>query len=155
MSAISRWVPLALLLSLPGCIVRTFHPAFTPSDTVYEPALIGEWVREDGEGEAGIHRWVFAKGEEDRSYAVLCEDESGKQGRFVGHLAELQGKRFIDLFPAEPDLAQNGFYQVHLVPVHSALWVQGTDPKLKLSVLDTDWIKQLLKATPGAIAHAV
>ena len=146
-----RFLPLVLLLLLPGCIVRSFHPLYTDRDVVFEPALLGEWIEEKEDGKT--ETWTFTKEEKQPNYQVVYTDNDGKQGAFEAHLVKVQGRFFLDLFPADPELTQNCLYQLHLMPVHTFLWVRQTDPTLWMSIMDAEWLEKHLESEPDAIAH--
>ena len=54
----SRWIFLAAaLVLLSGCIVTSVCPFYTEKDTVFESALVGDWVRELKDSPAEV--WKF------------------------------------------------------------------------------------------------
>jgi len=77
----------------------------------------------------------------------------GKKGDFDVHLLKVKGSRYLDLFPATPDLKENDFYRGHLMRVHSFMRVQQIEPTFQMAMLKPDWIKKFLQKNPGAIAH--
>jgi len=129
-----------------GCI-PSLHPLYTSKDVIFDQSLLGAWT---GEKKSG---WTFSN--EGGKYQAIYTDNDGKTGEFVAHLLKLNGTMFLDLFPADPGLAQNGFYMMHLVPAHSFLLVSRIDPVLELTPLSPNWLKNYLKEHPDAIAHEV
>jgi len=147
---------LAVVLCIAGCI-PSVHPLYTPKDVVFNPALLGTWAKKDAKKE----RWVFAEGKlkdpakTPGNYQLVYTDDSGRSGRFVVYLVRLGDRWFLDLFPEDPKLKQNGFYQLHLFPVHTFLLVREITPDLLLSPMDLDWFKKLLQEHPEALRHEV
>ena len=47
----------------------------------------------------------------------------------------------------------NGWAAFSLVPAHLILQVHEIDPKLKISVMDPDWVKDWLQKNPKALEH--
>ena len=137
---------LGLLILSAGCI-RSLHPIYTEKDTVFEPGLIGQWA-EDDSGEI----WAFSK-EDTNEYKLVYTDEKGRQGVFSAHLLKIKENLFLDFFPEEPGLKMNGFYQFHLLPVHTFVHVKQIEPILQMSFPDPGWLKKHISADPGAIAH--
>jgi len=76
-----------------------------------------------------------------------------KKGGFVVHLLKVGDRRFLDLYPADPDLQQNGFYKCHLMAIHTFMRMQRQDDGLQMAFLKPDWIKKYLKENPDAIKH--
>jgi hypothetical protein len=139
---------LGLLLGLAGC-VPSLHPLYTEEDLIFDPALLGSWAGRDGKGS-----WEFSKAGE-KEYKLVDLDEQGKKGEFSVHLLKVGDQRFLDLFPLDPELKQNDFYRIHLMPVHTFLRVRQERDSLRVSILNYDWLQKLLKENPGAIKHEV
>ena len=139
-------ISLGLLFLMTGC-VPSLHPLYTESDLIYDPALVGEWVGNDGKV-----TWTFAKSGE-KAYTLLYVDEKGKKGEFAVHLLKIGDRQFLDLYPADPDLQQNDFYKAYLLRVHTFLIIQQQADTLQMSFMNFDWIKKYLQEHPDAIKH--
>ena len=146
MGAHCRIFFLGLMLLLTGCI-PSLHPLYTPEDLIFDDALLGEWVDKDGK-----ETWTFAKGDE-KQYKATYVDDDGKKGEFVVHLLKVKDRLFLDLFPVDPELKQNSFYAVHLMPVHTFLRIELKGQTLRFSLLDSSWIKNFVEENPGVIRH--
>lgn len=139
-----------------GCI-PSVHPIYTPKDVVFNPALLGTWAKKDAKKE----KWVFTEGESKgpkktpTSYHLDYTDDEGRPGRFVVHLVKVGDHWFLDLYPEDPKLKQNGFYQLHLFPVHTFLLVREITPELRLSPMAVDWFKELIQEHPEALRHEI
>lgn len=93
-----------LVLTAPACIVTSLHPFYSDNMVVFDPALVGTWV-----GEEGKITWTFAR-EGDKAYRVqVTERKAGTQAgkdetdskTFIVHLFQLGNARFVDAFPAD------------------------------------------------------
>jgi hypothetical protein len=135
------------LTLISGC-VPSLNPVYTDDTLAFEPALLGVWKQPSAKA-----RWDFSK-LDDTTYRLAYTDEEGQQGRFVGRLAKLDGELFLDLFPEEVKMEGNGFYQFHLVPIHSIYRVKQADGQLKLAAIDFQWLGGYLAAHPTEIECA-
>lgn len=147
---------IALLIS--GC-VRSLFPLFTDEDLIFDPKLIGTWVEKDGK-----NTWTFEKAGE-KEYTLLhfeaeYDNKMGKKipgdtTKFIAQLGQLDKYIFLDIYPGKPDTkVKNGFYNFHLLPVHtiSRVWLDGD--LLKLSLLDNDWLERMIDNNAFKITHA-
>ncbi|MGA2232729.1 MAG: hypothetical protein ABSH22_17660 [Tepidisphaeraceae bacterium] len=137
----------ALLLLVGGC-VESLHALYSDRDVIYEPALIGVWTTGNG-----MEEYAFTKSDQDNTYKLIAVDKDGKSGEFVVHLLKVKDTMFLDLYPADPQLPQNGFYQGHLLPTHSFVLVRQIDPTLVVSDMDMDWTKKFLTDNPSSVGH--
>jgi hypothetical protein len=138
---------LAILMALPGC-VPSLNPVYRDEDLVFDPAFIGVWTQSKSE-----NKWEFSR-RDDKSYRLVYTDKGGQQGRFIARLAELQGTRFLDLFPEPTEADTSAFYKFHLVPIHTIYLVRGTGRRLDLAAIDYKWLDQFLTEHPNAIEYA-
>jgi len=129
-----------------GCIT-SLHPLYTAEDLIFSPDLVGCWSEDDSK-----ETWEFSK-EGEKEYRLVCTGKDGKTGTFVVHLLKIKGKMFLDLFPSEPDWKETAFYQLHLLPVHSFIYVKQVKPTLQMSMPDGGWLEKLIEGSPGAIRH--
>lgn len=129
-----------------GCI-PSLHPLYTPEDLIFDEALLGEWVDKESK-----QTWTFTKGG-GNEYKATYVDEDGKKGDFTAHLLKVTDRLFLDLYPADPELKQNGFYAAHLVPVHTFLRIELKGQSLSFAFLKASWIENVLRENPGALRH--
>lgn len=135
------------LLLLAGCI-PSLHPFYTARDLAFDPLLLGTWVPQDEK-----QTWAFSAHEPD-AYRLVYTDDKGRAGRFKVRLLRLEGKTFLDLYPADPPGELNEYYKAHLVKAHTFLHVRElARSRLELAGLSFGWLDRQLKAEPGAIAH--
>jgi len=146
MKKVMKTISLGLLLLLAGCI-PSLHPLYTEDDLVTDPLLVGVWADKDGK-----ITWTFTENGEN-AYTLDYADEDGQNGQFAVHLLKLGDRQFLDLYPADPDLQQNVFYNYHLLPIHTFMRVERQGDSLRMAVLKRNWIKRYLKEHPKAIKH--
>jgi hypothetical protein len=126
---------------LAGCIVSSVSPYYTAKDLVFEPALVGDWVKESGNANDEV--WKFDKSG-DRAYRFTLI-ETQKATVMEAHAFKLGGQLFLDVFSLNQE--------VDVIPPHYLLKVSQVTPTLKLSQLDNDRLRSLLQKEPNAIAH--
>jgi len=127
--------------------VQSLHPLYTEEDVIFDPELLGTWSEDNSQ-----ETWAFSA-HDPRSYRLVFTDDEGRQGRFVIHLAEIDGKKFLDLFPERLDDETNEFYAQHLLQVHTFLFLEETEPRLRMAPMNREWLSEYLKEYPNAIAH--
>jgi hypothetical protein len=133
-----------IVIFLTGC-VPSLHPLFTDKDLVFDQALVGTWVDEDGK-----NIWEFKKSEENSYELVYTENE--EPAKFQAHLVKLGDFLFLDIFPEEPEM-KNGLYKGLLIPAHgfSRIWIEGDS--VRLAYLDPDWLKKMINTKKIKIGH--
>jgi len=125
-----------------GCI-PSLHQLYTDETLIFEEKLIGKWTGGDNE------IWQFSKANEKEYELRIVKDE--KEGRFEAHLLELDGKMYLDLYPGENESMENmnDYYKLHLVAAHTFLWINLTEPNLRLN-----WfMHKLLEDDPNLLQH--
>ncbi len=140
---------------LGGCVpVMSLHPLYTEKDAVFEEKMLGKWF-----GETDNSIYEFSRSEESsKKYQLTFTDEEGQKGLFEAQLVKLEGKLFLDVYPAQfpcdiedankADWAYNAFF---LIPAHTFAKVDYSEPKLKLALTDDEKMKELLEADPNAV----
>jgi hypothetical protein len=135
---------LGVVIFLAGC-VPSLHPLFTDKDLVFEQALVGSWVEEDGKS-----TWTFQKSGENAYELVYTENE--KPARFQAHLLKLGNYLFLDVFPEESDM-KNGLYKGLLIPAHGFAKIRIEKDSVRLDYLNPDWLKQMVDEKKIKIGH--
>ena len=134
--------------TLPGCYVQSIHPLYSDRTTLFDPALLGTWVSEEDD------EFVFTLEDTTRgTYTLVC-DESGAVARFQAVLVEIDGARFLDIFPEEPG-NDNGFYRDHLMRVHSILKLEHVADTLSVADFDAEWLSTMVAQNKLAIPHVL
>jgi hypothetical protein len=137
---------IAVGLLIAGC-VPSLNPVYRASDLVFDESIVGAWTQDGAQ-------WDF-KSRDAKSYHLVYTDKDGRQGRFIAHLANLDGNLFLDLFPADAaSEQQSGFYKFHLVPIHTIYRVKSLTP-LELAAIDYKWLEAELDKRPQTVPSAV
>ena len=137
-------IAIIALFSFVGC-VPSLHSLYTDEDVIFNPNLVGLWAEE-----SSSESWCFSKYDE-KSYCLVYTDCDGKKGEFLVHLVSIEGNMFLDLYPSDPDLPYSAFYQVHLIPAHTFIFVKQIEPTLQMAIMHPDGLEQLLDKDPNAI----
>lgn len=140
------WALVALTL-LAGCI-PSLNPMYTDQQLIFDTNVLGVWVQSNSQ-----NQWEFTK-RDATSYRLVYTDQDGQQGRFIARLADVDGTRFLDLFPEETEFDASGFYKFHLVPIHTIYLVKQTEPQLELAAIDYKWLDKYLTDHPDAVQFA-
>ena len=146
-----KWASTVLLFFaiVTGC-VPTLNPIYTDKDLIFDPALLGTWGSDDPR-----EKWVFEKTNE-KSYKLKQTDSEGLTAEFDTRLVRLGDYKFLDLIVTNIDekyIKLNGFAAFSLVPAHLVLQVHELRPKLKLSAMNPDWVKEWLDKNPKSLEH--
>lgn len=135
-------------LTLLGGCLPSLNPVFTDENLVFDREMLGVWIQPGAKS-----RWDFTERDE-KSYRLMYTDQDGHQGRFVARLAEVEGIRYLDLFPEHIETDASAFYKFHLVPIHTVYWVRRTTPNLELMAFDNKWLEKYLTEHPNEIQFA-
>jgi hypothetical protein len=142
-------VLIAALLLAAGCVARSVHPAYTVSDIVSEPRLLGEWeglpVPAGGAPQNDATwepegAWTVQRGS--RGVLRIAQQKGEERNAYHGHLLRLGGQLFLDL---APDLSDQwkARYSTHVVLCHSLSTVHFSGDTLIVGMLRGGWAKDL------------
>jgi hypothetical protein len=134
------------LIAVAGCL-PSLNSVYLNENLVFDPSVIGLWRQPKSK-----ETWQFTK-RDNKSYNLVYTNEEGLQGKFIAHLAKIEGKLFLDLFPDEGQTNATGFYKFHVVPIHTIYLVRRTEPGLELAAMKYPWFEDYLADHPDAIQH--
>ena len=149
---------LLFALLIAGC-VRSLYPFFTEDDLIFEPKLVGTWIEKEAK-----NTWIFEKKGEKEYILHHYEAEYGSSmgakvpgdtAKFTAQLGKLGKYIFLDISPDEVETnIKNGFYNFHLLPLHtiSRVWLEGDS--LKLAMFDSEWLENMINNNAFKIKHA-
>lgn len=141
-------VLLSSVVLLGGC-VPSLNAIYTDQDTVFDPNVLGTWKQDNS-----TEMWEFQE-RDAKSYRLVYTDREGHSGAFLAHLADVQGVRFLDLFPEQIEDQTPGFYRFHQVPIHSIYLVKElSGDQVVLASIDYQWLDQYVKDHPDKLASA-
>jgi hypothetical protein len=126
---------------LAGCVVTSVYPFYTEKDLFFEPALVGDWIKQTKDSDREV--WKFEKSG-DLAYRFTLI-ETSRATVTEAHIFKLQGQLFLDVASIEQDY--------HVIPPHYLLKVSQVTPTLRMSELSDDWLKALVTKKPSAILH--
>jgi hypothetical protein len=135
-----------LAVILGGC-VPSLHPLFTQNDLIFDANLVGNWASMEP------NETMEFKQSKDKRYECIYIDKEKKSGNFIASLGKIGNSMYLDLYPAEPNMPENGFYASHLLPTHSFMKIELSKNILKLCSMSIDSIDSLLKSKPNAVKH--
>lgn len=141
MKKIAFFALVAIAGLLAGCVVTSVCPFYAENDLVFEPALIGDWIKPGNDSEREI--WKF-ENSGDAAYRFTLIEER-KATVMEAHTFKLQGQLFLDIASIDQD--------IHVIPPHYLLKVSRLSPDLQMAELNNDWLKDLLTKDPAAIPH--
>lgn len=129
--------------------VLSIHPLYTKLDLDFEPALLGNWV--DDQGDASF---IFEKSAE-LEYKLTVIERDGQQesnAEFEAHLVRLGGADFLDIYPKSLE-GGSEFYRAHLIPAHTIARLTVETDKVSLAFLSADWLKKRIEDKSVDAAH--
>ena len=146
-----RTIAFYLLAVILGGCLPSLHPLYTDDVLVFEEGLIGKWVEKDGS-----NIWQFEK-DGDNAYRMRLRD-GDKEALFTAHLVKLEAPGgdmlFLDIFPDGQALKDlQDFYRSHLLPMHTFMRVDQTDPNLVMRLLNVETVSNMLGNDPNLLRH--
>jgi hypothetical protein len=135
-----------LAVILGGC-VPSLHPLFTANDLIYDANLVGKWASTEP------NETIVFKQAENKSYECIYIDKDNKSGKFIVSLGKLGNTMYLDIYPGEPNMTDNGFFASHLLSTHSFMKIELLKNTLKLCSMSPDNTDSLLKFRPNAVKH--
>jgi hypothetical protein len=143
------WASVVILAIITGC-VPSLNPLYTAKDITFDPALVGTWGSDDPR-----EKWVFEKSG-GNAYKLKQTDGEGLTAEFDTRLVRLGDYKFLDLVVTNVDekyFKLNGWAAFSLIPAHLVLQVHEIGPRLKISAMNPDWVKEWLEKNPKSIEH--
>jgi hypothetical protein len=136
-----------VMAMMSGCIGLSLYPIYTAKDLIFEEDLLGTWTGDE------VHAMTFEKAG-DKSYSVsVKEEEDGDLAKFEGHLIRIGDALFIDLYPDTEPGVDNGFYMLHLAPLHSFTRIAVEDDLLTMAFINFEWLAKELAKEDVALRH--
>jgi hypothetical protein len=128
----------AVLVSalLTACVI-SIEPTIPPSESVFEPGLLGTWV------EAGQKDTAVVTRDGEGGYLIDYTDQDGT-GRFTGRLGRLSDHLLLEVRPVLAETGASDAYEALLLPGHLLFVVTLADPEMHLAPLDIDAVREAL-----------
>ncbi len=131
---------------LTGCIVTSVYPFYTDAEVEFAPALVGRWT--NAAPAAGGESLTFAPAGANAYRVTYASGD--KTTVLEAHRFKLAGQIFLDLAGVE---SQDREEIVPAIPAHSVVRLLATQPSLRMSGLDYDWLTTWLEKHPKALRH--
>lgn len=131
----------AALALLAGCIVLSVYPFYTAKDLIFDPGLVGRWLKAGTTNEF----WTFAAAGQ-KAYVLTATDDDATNC-FDAHLFQLQKFQFLDLRTTNREDFQ--------LPLHLICKVARDGTNLSLPFMDYGWLAGFLETNPAALRHIV
>jgi hypothetical protein len=144
-------ISLAAFALILGACVPSVQPFYTTKDIVFDARLVGQWGSDDKE------TWKFEKSGTNSTFDLTVKDDRGKHGEFDATLFVLREKQFLDIFPNGRDILATNLHDLvafSIIPGHLLFRVLQVEPKLKLAMMDPDFLEKHLGKNPTDLAHA-
>ncbi len=142
----------AALMLLQGCWVYSAYPlAEGDSDLVFDRALLGTWVQDEGcvlnvarLGDENSYRVSYAVPRQTKGDGCLLK--AGQSASFMASVVELNGVRFLDLYPADREPMH------HTMNLHSFYKFTIEGRTLTLMPMNGEWLKEHIAAGDVSLA---
>lgn len=144
---LKRGAAIAALATLLTACVISIEPAIPESESVFEPALIGTWVAEDG-GETAT---ISDAG--DGGYLIDYVDAEGKEGQFAGRVGWLGDRLLLEVTPVLPDAGASDGYEALILPGRAQFVVAIEEGVLRAQALELDTVRELLRSDATPMPH--
>lgn len=132
------WLTLSFLFF--GCPARSLNPLFTEEESVYNPALTGQW-RGDGT------TLTFIRNGAKEYRAVYRDAQSGDSLVYAVRLGTVGERWFLDSAPMENPKDD------HLVTAHMVSKVWFEKDRLHIAMLEADWLAKMIDAGKMKVSH--
>jgi hypothetical protein len=140
---------LCLGLIIVGGCVPSLHSIVTDESLTYDPALPGRYQADDTV-------WTITGDPNEKSYEIVITEKDNKQSLLTAQLVDIQGKRFLDMYPSdEAKLNTGDWFNAHILAVHGFWRLEKTESGYSLAALNPDTVKQILKDKPQLVKHEI
>lgn len=145
---VTGWIITGLFCFV-GC-VPSLHELYTEDTVVYDPAILGDWQQDEA-------TWSISGDPNAKSYKILItqkENDKIFENKMDGRLVELDGKRYLDMFPDKNvDLNVGSWFFTGLLRAHLFLKLEVKDGNLLLSAMNPNTVEEMLKQNPEIVKH--
>ncbi len=150
------WVGLIGFL-LSGCLVKSLHPFYKPSDLVFRKDIIGTYVDQE-KGTWQIEKAVkqeFLKPDSPQNYyKITLVDEKKRKASFTGNLFKLDNDYYVDFYPEGGNNDdQIDLYNLHLLGVHTVAKVIIGKNSIHIKWYNEKWLSELFEQNKIRLAH--
>jgi len=142
---------------LSGCLVKSLHPFYKPSDIVYRKDIIGTYVDQE-KGTWQIEQAIkqeFLKADSPQNhYKITLVDDKKRKASFTGNLFKLDNNYYVDFFPEGGNNDdQIDLYNLHLLGVHTVAKVIIGKNSIHIKWYNEKWLSELFEQNKIRLAH--
>jgi hypothetical protein len=150
-----------------SCVLSSLFPLYTEKDLRNDDGLVGKWQIGNSEDK---NYWIIEKVDTSdndggflgksgtwseyntgKTYRLVAEQDTIKQ-EFALHLLELDGIRYIDLYPVNVEVSP-GFLAWHMVPTHIFGRIEIYENQLITRFFEQDFFVKLIEQNKIRISH--
>jgi hypothetical protein len=150
-----------------SCVLSSLFPLYTEKDLRTDDGLIGKW--QVGKENGDIWYWIIEKVDTNyngegffkgtpwseyktgKTYRLVAQQDTIQQ-EFALHLLELDGMRYIDLYPVNVEVS-HGFLAWHMVPTHIFGRIEINENQLITRFFEQDFFVKLIEQNKIRISH--
>jgi len=149
------YILFALLILVPGCLIKSLHPFYTEKELVFKQELIGNWKDPDsGIWEISQHKrfaGIFKDDIPEKAYDISFSDKKGTS-KFVTHLFTIDDQLFLDFYPDNIETGTE-LGNFHFIPAHTLAKIQINAGKVIIRWYNEEWLVNLFNQNRVRIAH--
>ena len=121
-----------------GCLQASLNPLFLHEEAIVDDRLIGAWA-------CGRETWTFTRAVDDDGKAlqiytvtIRMEDTTEELAAWLGRLDDTV---FVTFTSQSGPVVRNTFHARHILPVYTFGRITVEPSRLRLAMLDTDWVE--------------
>lgn len=150
-----------ICILLNGCLVKSLHPFYKPSDLVFRQDIIGSYA-DQNKGtwkiEGAVDKNFLGVGKSDKQqnyYKISFLDEKRRTTTFRGCLFKLDNNYYVDFYlvSGNNDDAQTELYNYHVVGVHTVAKVLIGKNSLRIKWYNEKWLSELFEQNRIRLPH--
>lgn len=150
-----------------SCVLSSLFPLYTEKDLRNDDSLVGKWQvgsyedkcywiidkvdTSDNDGGFPGKSGTWSEYNTGKTYRLIAAQDSIKQ-EFALHLLELDGIRYIDLYPVNVEVSPD-FLAWHMVPTHIFGRIEIYENQLIIRFFDQDFFVKLIEQNKIRISH--
>jgi hypothetical protein len=155
----------SLLLVLAASCIPSLYPLYTGKDLVTDDRLVGTWdagknskwivERFDYNPQKGPWYSDWTSPAKQKSYRLTVLEKHGGdtlKAEFVMHMLVLDGKYFLNYFPADYTL-EHDFLSWHMIEANNFSRIRVTQDSLVLNFFDPSYLEEMIDRNRIRIAH--
>ncbi len=142
---------------LSGCLIKSLHPFYNPSDLVFRKDILGTYVdQEKGtwQIEQAIKQEFLKPDSPQNHYKITLVDDKKRKASFTGNLFKLDNNYYVDFYPdGGNNDDQIDLYNLHLLGVHTVAKVIIGKNNIHIKWYNEKWLSELFEQNKIRLAH--